>query len=91
MNTSIGMIAHDFTGALDSLVDFVETPGDTVVLLEPGEFPTDAMNVAVVAQTQTLSPAAAYAGIRDAARRLEGRQLFKRVSSSTTRSAVHSL
>ena len=82
MNTSIGMIAHDFTGALDSLVAFVETPGDTIVLLRPEDTVGDAKNIAVVAETQALSPAEAYTNVRDAARQLAGRQLFKRVSSS---------
>ena len=82
MNTSIGMIAHDFTGAMDSLAAFVEVPGDTVLLLAAGEPADSARNVAVVAETQTSGPAEAYALVRDATRRLAGRQLFARVSSS---------
>jgi len=81
-NASIGMIAHDFTGALDSLVAFVEKPGDTFVLLQSGDLPEGVMNVAVVAPTQTLSPEEAYEGVRRAARRLPGRRLFKRVGST---------
>jgi D-threonate/D-erythronate kinase len=80
--TPLGMIAHDFTGAMDSLAAFVETPGDTVVLLAPGDASSTALNLAVVAETQTASPDAAYAGVREAARRLAGRRLFKRVSST---------
>ncbi len=82
MGTPIGMIAHDFTGALDSLAAFVEAPGDTVVFLVPGETAGNARNIAIVTRTQTASPAKAYARVRDAARKLAGRQIFKRVGST---------
>ena len=81
-STRLGMIAHDFTGAMDSLAAFVESPGDTVFLLTPGDASCDTPNLAVVAETQTLRPDAAYAGVREAARRLAVRRLFKRVSST---------
>ena len=82
MGTSIGMIAHDFTGALDSLAAFVEAPGDTVVFLVPGETADNARNIAIVTATQTASPATAYTRVRDAARELTGRHIFKRVGST---------
>lgn len=82
MSAPIGMIAHDFTGALDSIAAFVESPGDTVVLLEPEATAGTARNVVIVAETQTRVPDEAYSMVRDAARRLAGRRLFKRVGST---------
>jgi uncharacterized protein YgbK (DUF1537 family) len=76
------MIARDLTGALDSLAAFVETPGDTVVLLAPEASPGDAGNIAVVAETELAGAEEAHVRVRDAARRLKGYHLFKRVGST---------
>ncbi len=82
MCSRIGLIGHDLTGAADRLAAFVEVPGDTAVFIRPPETSCQAKNVAILNETQMVSPAQSYAGVRDVARRLAGRQLFLELGST---------
>jgi D-threonate/D-erythronate kinase len=77
----LGIIADDLTGAMDTGVQFARAGLHTVVMLDDGDPPP--AEVVVISTDSRDEPAAeAYRRARDAALRLAGRTVYKKIDST---------
>ena len=77
----LGIIADDLTGAMDTGVQFAKEGLHTVVMLGDGELPPVEM-VVVSTDSRDLPAPEAYRRAREAAQRLGGRTLYKKIDST---------
>jgi len=77
----LGIIADDLTGAMDTGVQFAKGGLETVVMLDDGNLPPAEM-VVVSTDSRDLPAEEAYRRAREAARRLTGRTLYKKIDST---------
>jgi uncharacterized protein YgbK (DUF1537 family) len=77
----IGVIADDFTGALDAGVQFVRAGLATTLLIQPGYHQPAAVQV-INANSRETDASTAQQRATEAARQLAGRRLFKKIDST---------
>jgi len=76
-----GVIADDLTGAMDTGLQFAQLGLRTIVYLEPARVDIDAVPV-LDTESRDVAFDLAYAKVRDAARRLKGRVVYKKIDST---------
>jgi uncharacterized protein YgbK (DUF1537 family) len=78
---TLGIVADDLTGAMDSSGYFASLGLSTVVIMDPG-FPSSADVVVISTNSRAEDPKVARERIRQAARNLVGRLIYKKVDST---------
>jgi len=76
-----GVIADDLTGAMDTGLQFAQLGLRTIVYLEPARVDIDAVPV-LDTESRDVAFDLAYAKVRDSARRLKGRVVYKKIDST---------
>jgi uncharacterized protein YgbK (DUF1537 family) len=78
---TLGIVADDLTGAMDSSGYFASQSFSTVVILDPG-FPSDADVVVVTTNSRAEDPNIARERVKQAVRSLVGRVVYKKIDST---------
>ena len=78
---TLGIVADDLTGAMDSSGYFAGMGFSTVVILDPG-FPSDADVVVITTNSRAEDPNIARERVRQAVRSLAGRVVYKKIDST---------
>jgi uncharacterized protein YgbK (DUF1537 family) len=81
INNVIGVIADDFTGALDAGVEFVRAGLETILLILP-EYNQPAAVQVINTGSRDTDVITAQQRVTQAARRLLGRRIFKKIDST---------
>lgn len=76
-----GIIADDLTGAMDTGVQFSKIGLRTILHIDPASV-DDARVVVLDTESREDPPKVAYEKVRDAARRLKGRVIYKKIDST---------
>jgi len=78
---TLGIVADDLTGAMDSSGYFAGMGFSTVVILDPG-FPSDADVVVITTNSRAEDPNIARERVKQAVRSLAGRVVYKKIDST---------
>jgi len=78
---TLGIVADDLTGAMDSSGYFARRGLNTVVLLEP-DFSSTADVLVINTNSRAETPDIAHERVRHAVRNLSGRVIYKKIDST---------
>ncbi|MBA7632227.1 D-threonate kinase [subsurface metagenome] len=78
---TLGIVADDLTGAMDSSGYFASLGFSTVVILDPG-FPSTADVMVITTNSRAEDPGTARERVRQAVRSLAGRVIYKKIDST---------
>ena len=78
---TLGIVADDLTGAMDSSGYFASQSFSTVVILDPG-FPSDADVVVITTNSRAEDPNIARERVKQAVKSLVGRVVYKKIDST---------